>query len=165
MNATSRISSALTQSKKSSRRGSAYVPGKTSMDDPESLKNEMLYRLDEYKRELQTSIDEQKPIKDAAFKKKFYTALENLLNQVLLLRNEQAKNKKVKELFTWYKSRFDYYYDVNNIVRRTGKYHYEKYPYVDTTQKSEYFAAKNYPQAYERENRTEEEGLQPPKDK
>jgi hypothetical protein len=163
MNTTSRRASA--QSKIRSRAGSAFVPGKTSMDDPDSLKNEMLYRLEEYKRELKVSIDEQKPLKDGTFKKNFYNALENMLNRILLMRHDGDRTLKVKELFRWFKGRSEFYYGVNNITKRTDKYHYEKYPNVDTTRKTEYFAAKNFPQAYERDNRTEEEGLQPPKDK
>jgi hypothetical protein len=154
-----------THSKIRSRTGSAYVPRKTSIADPDSLKNEMQYRLEEYKSDLRLSIKEQKPLKDGIFKKNFYNALESMLNRVLLMRHNNDRNKKIRELFRWYKSRSDFYYDVNNITRRSDKYHYEKYPNVDTSKKTEYFAAKNFPQAYERENRTEEEGLQPPKDK
>jgi hypothetical protein len=163
MNTTSRRESGNVKSK--SRKASAFVPGKTSIDDPESLKNEMLYRLDEYKRDLNEAVDLQKVLKDNIFKKNFYEALEKLLNRVLIMKHDEDRNKKIKELFKWFKSRSDFYYGVNNITRRTDKYHFEKYPNVDTSKKTEYFAAKNFPQVYERDNRTEEEGLQPPKDK
>ena len=61
------------------------------IDDTEAYKNEIEYRLNEYKEELKQSINNNLPLKDENFKTNFFRSLENIYRQVLNLRNEVRK--------------------------------------------------------------------------
>jgi hypothetical protein len=137
----------------------------SKQDDVEALKNEMVNRLQEYKDEQKDSIHKMKPMKDENFKKNFFKSLENLLNQILNLKNEALKSQEISTLHKWFKGKLNFFHDITYIDKRTDKYHYERFEDVDTNKKTEYYMAKNYPTHFERDHRTEEEGLMPPKDK
>ncbi len=137
----------------------------SKQDDVEALKNEMLQRLQEYKNEQKEAIQKMQSMKDENFKKNFFKSLENLLSQILNLKNESLKSQELVTLHKWFKAKLDFFNKVTYIDKRTDKYHYERFEEIDTNKKSDYFMAKNYPTHFERDHRTEEEGLLPPKDK
>lgn len=133
--------------------------------DNNPMFNEMKYRLNIYKEEQIKSIKENKRIENDNFKKNFYTSLENLLNQISNLRDKKLKASKIEVVFKWFKVKMTFFNDLNTITKRTDKNVYENYPNLDTNVKSDYYEAGNYPTNFERDHRTEDEGLMPPKDR
>lgn len=125
---------------------------------------EMRSLLENYHQELEKGIKENLKIENENFKKHFFNCLENLLNQLALLRNEK-KQEKINEIFQWFNKRIQFFKDMNSITSRTSKNPYEKYPDIDTGKKTDYYEAGNFPLFFESKNRTEDDGLLPPKDR
>jgi hypothetical protein len=129
------------------------------------FKNEMLYRLQEYKDEQKEAIQKMQPMKDENFKKNFFKSLENSSYQILNLKNDSLKSQEIATLHKWFKAKLSFFNNVTYIDKTTDKYYYEKFEEIDTNKKTDFYIAKNFPTHFEREHRTEEEGLMPPKDK
>jgi hypothetical protein len=126
---------------------------------------EMKSRLDVYKAEVNEFINTKKPIESEYFKKNFYSALENLMNQVSFVKDKKLKEQKIENIYKWFKVKLKYFNDLNSITARTDKYYFENHPDIEEYKKSNYYEAGNYPLYYEREHRTEEPGFLPPKDR
>lgn len=126
---------------------------------------EMKEMLDNYHIEIERGIKENYKIENENFKKHFFSSLENLLIQVVSIKNDQIRNERIKDIFLWCNKRIQFFKDVNSITARTSKSAYEKYPEIDKNKKSNYYEAGNYPLFFESENRTEDQGLLPPKDR
>jgi hypothetical protein len=144
---------------------SIIFPRKISLDDHNSLKSEMQYKLDEFKKDQKDYISQDKFPKDIEFRTTFFNSLDSLLKQVDIMKDEDLKSQKIKIVYKWYQSKMKFHNETQSITRRTAKYEYENFPTIDTSIKSEYYAAKHYPTHYERANRTEEDNADPPKDR
>lgn len=135
----------------------------------ESINNqkfkEMKDLLDNYHIELDKGIRENSKIENENFKKHFFSSLENLLNQVAMIKNDKTKSERIDDVFIWFNKRIQFFKDLNTINARTSKNIYEKYPEVDTNKKSNYYEAGEYPLFFESKHRTEDDGLLPPKDR
>jgi len=127
--------------------------------------NEMKDLLDNYHLEVDKGIRENLKIENENFKKHFFSSLENLMNQVAMIKNDITKTERIDDIFIWFNKRIQFFKDLNSINARTSKNIYEKYPDVDLNKKSKYYEAGEYPLFFESKHRTEDEGLLPPKDR
>jgi hypothetical protein len=126
---------------------------------------EMMSDLEKYKSDLTEWVMHGKHFENENFKKTFFTSLENLLNQVIFIRDIKLKDEKIENIYKWYKTKWKYFYDLNEITKKTKKYDYENPTSPSDYKKSNYYEAGNYPLNYEKDNRTEETGIMPPKDR
>jgi hypothetical protein len=126
--------------------------GKANIDDPERMKNELILRLQEYKKDKSNKGPEG--LKDDVCLNSLFKSLSSLLKEISFLRDEQAKRSRIKDIYKWFKTHFNYQNSHKNLTKRTGPYVHEKYPNNDFNNKTEQWAAKNYPQDYELDNRT-----------
>jgi hypothetical protein len=143
---------------------------KTKLDllitnEPNPYLNEMKYRLETYKAELEESIKSNKKIEHESFKKNFFASLENLVHQVIYIKDKKLREEKIDSIYKWYDSKSSFFRSLNPIDVRTDKNFYENFPSVDKHIKSDYYEAQNYPLDFEKEHRTEEGGLLPPRDR
>lgn len=135
------------------------------VDDGHPGFNEMKYRLDIYRDEVEKGIQTNIPIEHENFKKNFYTALDALLIQASFIKDKKLRTEKIVKVFEWFKLKIDSFNNLKCIDTRTDKNPYENYPNMENSIKSDYYQAVNYPTIFEREHRTEDEGLMPPKDR
>jgi len=126
---------------------------------------EMKGLLEKYNIEIEKGIRENKKIENENFKKHFFSSLENLLNQVSMIKNDQTKAQRIDDIFNWHNKRIQFFKDINSIKERTSKNIYERYPDIDKNKKSNYYEAGEYPLFFESKNRTELDGMLPPKDR
>ena len=98
------------------------------------------------------------------FKKNMYSCLENLLLQVIYIKDKKLRGQKMETIYNWYQNKKNSFDSINPIDTRTDKNFYEVYPIINQ-EKSNYYEARNYPLEFERANRTEEMGILPPKDR
>jgi hypothetical protein len=136
-----------------------------STTDPSPYLNEMKYRLETYKAELEESIKLNKKLEHESFKKNFFASLENLVQQVVYIKEKKLRDEKIDSIYKWYESKSSFFKSLNPIDVRTDKNYYENFPSIDKLTKSDYYEAQKYPLNFEREHRTEEGGLLPPKDR
>jgi len=129
------------------------------------LFNEMVADLEKYRSEVTEWVMRGKKIVNASFKKTFFASLEGLLNQVSFIVDKKLKEEKIENIYNWYKTKLKYFHDLNDITRKTKKFHWENHPNLDDFRKSDYYQAAKFPLYYESENRTEERGIMPPKDR
>jgi hypothetical protein len=129
------------------------------------LFSEMKFRLGIYKTEQLKAVTENLPIMNETFKKNFYTSLENLLIQISLIKDPKLRDSKIETVHKWFKVKLTFFNDLNTITARTDRNVYENHPDVGNHVKSDFYLAENYPRNFEREHRTEDEGLMPPKDR
>lgn len=161
------VSSSRKETKSSSRKQEPSVnklDNVAAKDDNSHLK-EMKYRLDIYRAEVEESIKSGNVIEYDNFKKNFYTSLENLLNQIVYIRDKKLRDQKIETVFKWYQLKTTFFKNLNPVDTRTSQNYYEHHPEIDESAKSGYYEAQNYPQFFEKEHRTEEGGLLPPKDR
>ena len=121
--------------------------------------------LDSYHQEIELGIRENKQIENENFKKHFYSSLENLLNQVSIIKDTRKLESRIEDVFKWFNKRGTFFQRISSITRRTSKNLDEKFPEVDNAIKSNYYEAGEYPLFFESNHRTEDEGLLPPKDR
>jgi hypothetical protein len=126
--------------------------------------NEMRKHLEEFKNELEQSVKNEKNISHLKFKKNLTSCLENLLFQVVYIKDKKLREQKIETIYKWFQNKKSFFESVNPINLRTDKNFYEVYPTI-SQEKSNYYEAKNYPLEFEREHRTEEVGILPPKDR
>jgi hypothetical protein len=127
--------------------------------------SEMMLDLEKYKAEVAELVLHGKRIEDEKFKKSFFTSLESLLNQITFHRDIKLKEQKLENIYKWYKTKLNYFHDLNDITKKTKKFHYENHPNLDDYKQSDYYEAGNFPIYFERKHRTEEKGIMPPKDR
>lgn len=126
---------------------------------------EMKTNLDEYHLEIEEGIRDNKKVENENFKKHFYGSLENLLNQVALIKENGKMEKRINDVYRWFTKRKAFFKNISTIKSRTSKNLYENFPDFDYSKKSNYYEAGEYPRFFEKENRTEDDGLLPPKDR
>ena len=156
--------------RKQSKRATEKEPDLNKIDfvskhDMNPSLNEMKYRLDIYKNEVNEGIENDKPIENENFKKNFYTALENLLNQIVFIKDRKLRAQKIETIHKWFQAKMSFFHTLNTINTRTSKSHYENYPDFDGNLKTTNYEAENYPLHFERDHRTEDDSLLPPKDR
>lgn len=127
--------------------------------------NQMKYSLDLYKSEIEESIKTNIPIPNESFKKNFFSSLETLIHQVINIKDKKLRETKIETIFKWYEVKLKFFKSLNPIDTRTDKNFYEKHPNVKDSIKSDYYEAKNYVIEFEKDHRTEEFGVLPPKDR
>lgn len=153
-----------TNSRISARSNNTENMQDTSILENNPLFNEMKIRLDTYKNEQIKSINENIQIAHENFKKNFFTSLESLVNQISLLKDKKIRDNKVETVYKWFKLKMTFFHDISTIDTRTAKNVYEFPPSIDSD-KSNYYEAGNFPTAFERDHRTEDAGIEPPKDR
>ncbi len=127
---------------------------------------EMRKLLESYNIEIERGIRENKKIENENFKKHFFGSLENLMNQVVMIKNEKTKSQRIDDIFNWHVKRIQFFRDVNTIKERTSKNNYEIYPEIDNKNiKRNTYEAGEYPLFFESNNRTQIDGMLPPKDR
>jgi hypothetical protein len=126
---------------------------------------EMKRTLDEYYLELEEGIRENKKVENENFKKHFFSSLEDLLNNVALIKEESKIDQRIEDVFKWFKKRKAFFQNISTITARTSNNTYEKFPDFDPSKKSNYYEAGEYPLFFESKHRTEDDGLMPPKDR
>jgi hypothetical protein len=133
-------------------------------EDNSRLK-EMKSKLSMYKLEVQESIKCANPIENDFFKKPFYESLETLLKEMSYITEKSLRNEKIETIYKWYYLKVSSFKKLNKIDSRSKSYTYEILPNTSDYLKSSYYEAINYPEHFEKEHRTEEGGLLPPKDR
>ena len=126
---------------------------------------EMKRTLDKYHLEIEEGIREDKTIENENFKKHFFGSLENLLNQVALIKHNGKVEQRIVDVYKWYKKRGAFFQNVSSITSRTSKNLYEHFPEFDNKDKSNYYEAGEYPLFFESKHRTEDDAILPPKDR
>lgn len=126
---------------------------------------EMKEQIKLYHKELSDCILNGKRLVNQNFKTTFFHALENLVKQLDLIKDEGDKVKKINLVYDWYKQRTSFFHDLNPIDKFTAKRYFETLPDISHIKKSEIFEARNYPVEYEKDHRTEIGGMIPPKDR
>jgi len=134
-------------------------------NEPNPYLNEMKYRLETFKAELEESIKSNKKIEHESFKKNFFASLENLVHQVIYIKDKKLRDEKIDSIYKWYDTKSSFFRSLNPIDIRTDKNFYQKFPDVEKHIKSDYYEAHNYPLDFEKEHRTEEGGILPPKER
>lgn len=129
------------------------------------LFEEMKKSLDQYHIEMEEGIRENKKVENENFKKHFFGSLENLLNQIALIKEEGKIDQRINDVYKWFKKRKAFFQDISSITSRTSKNLYEKFPDFDVSVKDNYYEAGEYPLFFESKHRTEDDGLLPPKDR
>jgi hypothetical protein len=125
---------------------------------------EMRKQLEAYKNEFEESSKNEKKISNLKFKKNLFSCLENLLLQVVYIKEKKLRQQKIETIYKWFQNKKSFFESVNPINTRTNKNFYEVYPKI-SQEKSNYYEARNYPIEFEKEHRTEEVGILPPKDR
>ena len=118
-----------------------------------------------YHTELSESIMNGKKLDNEKFQMTFFRSLENLIQQLDLIKDEPEKSSKIIKIYAWYMQRFSFFNDLNPINKRSAKIYFETIPNISAIKKSEIFEARNYPIEFERDNRTEISSMLPPKDR
>ncbi len=165
MNTTSQSFGLRTNSRVTTRPNVDKNNQESIQSDNIALFNEMIEKLDKYKSDQIKAIHNNTQVENDNFKKNFFTSLENLLNQIAQLKDKKLKTNKIETVYKWFNFKMTFFNDLNTITKRTDKNVYENYSYIDTNVKSDYYEAGNYPRFFERDHRTEDEGLMPPKDR
>ena len=125
---------------------------------------EMKSHLENFRSELEASVKGDKIISHDKFKKNLFSCLENLLYQVIYIKEKKLREQKIETIYKWYLNKQAFFKSVNPINTRTDKNFDEVHPHI-SQEKSSYYEARNYPMEFEREHRTEEAGILPPKDR
>lgn len=135
------------------------------MKDPLNTKELLEYvteKMDKYKKE-----------KEKANKEKFETdymnnsllgSLEKLTRQVRKVEDPYIKSTQIKTLYDWYIERINKYNNIKNIKSRSKKWPYEIIK-EKINDKNNYYEAEKYPTFFEKDHRSEDIGILPPKDR
>lgn len=93
-----------------------------------------------------------------------YKSLSNLTLQISKVEDKYLKSIQIERLYEWYSDKLRKLNSIRKINKKTKKSHWEKI-YVKTDLKSNFYEAQNYPVVFEKENRTEDTQILPPKDR
>ena len=141
---------------------------KTSCGKPMKIKDkyiEMKEQLKLYHKEIRDSILNNNIIIHEHFKTNFYKALESLVCQAEIIKDDNLKSSKIEIIYNWYFQKMKFFDDLNPIQKKTQKGQYEILPDINIFPKDETYQAKNYPLEYEVNFRTEILNAVPPKEK
>jgi len=123
-----------------------------NITDPNMI--EMKKSLEGYKQEFYSNIYNENEIEFRTFKEPFFKNLQILLYQVILIRDEKLKDKKLKLIYNWYKGRMDFFNSLKEITTVTSKVGLKIPKNLEKNIKNEMYMAMNYPTAFEDKHRT-----------
>jgi len=115
---------------------------------------EMKKCLEQYKQEFYSNIYNGATIKFKSFKENFYKNLQILLYQVILIRDDKLREKKVSEVYSWFKKRLDFFNSLKSITSKTNTLDMKIEFDFEKKLKNEMYMAMNYPREFESKNRT-----------
>ena len=122
---------------------------------------EMKESIKKFKKDLEASLTSEKVLENAHFKQCFFRALENLVRQAEMLKDDNLKASKIDLVYDWYKKKTQFFYDLNPIDKKSHQAYFEVLPDIFFYPKDETHEAKNYPKEFEKEFRSEIGGIVP----
>ena len=127
-----------------------------------NLLEDIEVKMKKYKEAIKNNND--KPLDTDYMNPALLNCLDSVVKQVKIIENPHIKNSQIKHIHDWYLEKLEKYNSIKKINSRTKKFDWE-YIKDKTDLKSNYFEAYNVPKEFQRENRTEDISVLPPKDR
>ena len=126
------------------------------------MQREMFEEVYSYSVEMRDKQFANKYPKLANFKKNLYPALDNLLKQCDLIKDEKLKLNKMKIIYVWFSQKKKSYFNLSNVDRMSTKQDYEKIQDPIDIKYTQYEAG-NTKEEFEKERRTDIANIDPAK--
>ena len=126
------------------------------------MQSEMFEEIYNYSIELRDKNFNIKYPRLAHYKKNLYPALDNLLKQCDMIRDEKLKASKLRIIYVWFCQKKNSYFNLSNMDKMTVKQDYQK---IEEPYEAKYkpYQAINYNLEFEKDRRTEIASLEPAK--